>query len=71
MIPRDTSPEAAAVQYAIHRRMTPRERFEAAIEMSDFARELAKAGLRSRHPEMSEEELHFALIKMLYGYERK
>lgn len=71
MIPRDTSPEAAALQYEIHRRMTPSQRFEAAVEMSEAVRELAKAGLRSRHPEMSEEELHFALIKLLYGIERK
>jgi hypothetical protein len=50
MIPRDTSAEAAALQRSIHRRRTPEQRLLAALELSDFARELQIAGLRARNP---------------------
>ncbi len=38
-----------------------------AIEMSEFARELAKAGLRSRHPHLSELEVERELTRRIYG----
>lgn len=38
-----------------------------ALELSDFLRQFAKAGLRSRHPEYSEEELMRALTLQFYG----
>ena len=64
----DTSPEAAAVQAEIFRRMTPAERVRVALEMSDSIRNLALAGLRSRHPEMTEEQLKWELMRLMYGF---
>ncbi len=64
---RDTSPEAAAVQRAIFRRMTTEQRLRLALEMSDSMRNVALAGLRSRRPELSEAELSRELIRLMYG----
>jgi hypothetical protein len=68
MAPSDTSAKAAALQVEIHRRFSPSERLQMAIEMSEFARKLTKAGLRSRHPEYSDAELELELLHQLYGY---
>ncbi|MEA2488426.1 MAG: hypothetical protein QOH21_218 [Acidobacteriota bacterium] len=37
------------------------------MELSDFVRELAKAGLRSRHPEYTDAEVMRELMRQLYG----
>ncbi len=63
----DTSPEAAAIQQAIFRRMTPEQRLRLALEMSESMRDIALAGLRSRRPELSEAELSRELIRLMYG----
>ncbi|HWY71107.1 MAG TPA: hypothetical protein VNX88_20745 [Terriglobales bacterium] len=67
-MPSDTSPEAAAIQAEIFRRMTEAERVKMALEMSDSMRNVALAGLRSRHPEMTEEELNWELMRLMYGF---
>ena len=59
----DTSPEAADIQAEIYRRMTPERRFELAWEMSQFAREFSLAGIRSRHPALSETEVMQAYVR--------
>jgi len=64
----DTSPEAAAVQQEIFRRMTPEQRLRIALELSEELRNIALSGVRSRHPEMSEEELKFELMRIMYGF---
>jgi len=64
----DTSPEAAAVQQEIFRRMTPEQRLRIALELSEELRNIALSGVRSRHPEMSEEELKFELMRIIYGF---
>jgi hypothetical protein len=66
---RDTTPDAAATQLAIYRRMDPGRRGELALEMSFAARELALAGIRMRHPAYSEEEARLALFRLLLGDE--
>jgi hypothetical protein len=38
--------------------------------MSDDMRAVALAGLRSRRPELNEEELRRELLRMMYGFER-
>jgi len=53
----DTSPEAAAIQQEIFRRMTAAARLRLALEMSESMRNVALAGLRSRRPDLSAEEL--------------
>jgi len=67
MVALDTSRKAAEFHAAIHRRLGPGERFRMAIEVSDFARELMSAGLRTRFPDASETQLRHEMIQLLYG----
>ncbi len=67
--PHDTSPEALARQRAAFKRMTPAERFEAAVEMSEAVRALAEAGIRRRHPDFSDEQVRVALVEIILGPE--
>ena len=56
----------------ILRAMTPAQRLEKSFELTEYARGLMKDGMRARHPEMSEAELHRAYVKQLLslaGYE--
>lgn len=39
-----------------------------AIEMSEFARSLSRAGLHSRQPELTEAELDDEMLNQLYGF---
>ncbi len=64
---RDTSEAAARVQIEIYRRLTPEQRVELAIEMSEAARETSRGGIRSRHPEYDELEVEHALRRLLLG----
>jgi hypothetical protein len=66
----DTSPEAAAVQREIFRRMTTEQRLRLALEMSDSVRNIALAGLRSRRPELNDEQLSRELLRIMYGIGR-
>ena len=47
------------------RRLTPEQRLLKAFDMTEFARDLFKQGLRRRFPELSEEELHQLYLKRL------
>jgi Rv0078B-related antitoxin len=70
MVAQDTSPSAARLQEEIHRRFTPAERLRMAFEMSEFARSLSRAGLRSRRPDLTEAELDAEMLYQLYGFRR-
>jgi hypothetical protein len=48
---RDTAPAAGTLQLQIQRAMWGEQRIFLAFEMSLFARELAKEGVRQDHPE--------------------
>ncbi len=67
MTARDTTPEAAALQLAIYRRMRPGKRCEIAVEMSLAARDLTLAGIRMRHQSYDVQEARFALFRLLLG----
>jgi hypothetical protein len=67
-VPSDTSPEAAAIQQEIFRRMTAAGRLRLALEMSESMRNVALAGLRSRRPDLSTEELSRELMRLMYGF---
>ena len=73
MVALDTSLIASQLQVDIHRRFSPAERLRMAIEMSEFARSLSRAGLRSRMPELTESQLDHEMLNQLYGFrvERK
>jgi hypothetical protein len=65
----DTSAEAWERQLDAFRRMTPQERLRIAVAMSAEVRALAEAGIRSRNPELSGDEVEAALADILLGHE--
>ena len=67
MRPRDTSAAAAAIQDQAHARLGPAGRFRLAMQMSELTHELAKAGVRQAHPELTEAEVVRELVRILYG----
>lgn len=69
MLPLDTSPEAARIQVEAFRRMGPEGRALAALRHSDLMRELLAAGVRSRHPGYDNEQVEFAVKRLLLGPE--
>jgi len=60
----DTSSSAQALQLKIQRSMTGEQRLLLAIEMSLFARELAKERIRREHPEWSDVEITRELARL-------
>lgn len=62
----DTSREAAALQASIQRRLTGPERLRIALDMSQFARELALSRLRLQHPDWSEVDLKRELLRYAF-----
>jgi hypothetical protein len=64
---RDTSAKAAAIQDQLHDAMGPEGRLRLAMTMSELAREFAKAGVRDRHPSMTENEVVRELASIFYG----
>jgi hypothetical protein len=67
MRPRDTTPDAAERQRDWYRACGPGRRGELALEMSEEARELTRAGIRGRHPEWSEAEVTAELLRIVLG----
>ena len=68
-IPHDTTGSADAVQVEAYRRMSGAERVQIALRLNLAAREAALAGIRSRHPEYSGEQVRSALFRLLLGEE--
>jgi hypothetical protein len=67
--PADTTSEAAQVQLRIYRAMPPSKRLQLALAMSDSLRQLVIAGVRSRHPEFTPEQVRLAVIRLTLGDE--
>jgi Rv0078B-related antitoxin len=63
MRPIDTTSEAYAIQTEALRRLSGEQRFMIALEMSEFARELERAGIRTQHPGWSEAEVTEEIIR--------
>ena len=63
----DTSSEAHAVHIKLYRAFTPEKRLLMGLKMADDGRELAKAGIRSRHPDYSEAQIEDALRVIYLG----
>jgi len=64
---RDTSKEAHDAQLRVYRDMAPGRTAELALVLSETIREVARDGIRQRHPEYSPDEVGRALIVLLYG----
>ena len=67
--PSDTTDEAREVQIAAYRAMTPSQRVEIALQLSDDVRALSRSGIRRRHPEFDERGVHHEFLRILYGSE--
>lgn len=57
------------MQMAVYRRMTPEQRTTLAIRMSEDAQANTLSGIRSRHPEWSEERCRWQLHRLMHGRE--
>jgi len=62
----DTSHAAEVVQLQIQRSMSGEQRLLLAFEMSLFARELAKEGIRREHPEWAEARVARELLRLAF-----
>jgi hypothetical protein len=69
VLPRDTTPESYAAQLEAYRRLGPAGRVSIAARLSADTRELARGGIRARHPDYTEEEVERALRRLWLGDE--
>jgi hypothetical protein len=67
--PADTDESAHERQTEAYRRMSGRDRVAVSFRLNEFARRTAEAGIRSRHPDYSEEQVRFALHRLWLGDE--
>jgi hypothetical protein len=63
----DTTKEAENIQLEIFRRMGPERRLRAALDLTRTSRRLLAAGVRSRHPDYTENQVKLATIKLTLG----
>jgi len=68
-VPLDTTPDAHAAQTEAYRRMGGKQRTAVMFRLNQMAREAAAAGIRSRHPEYSDEQVRHALFRLMLGDE--
>jgi hypothetical protein len=69
IVPADTLPEAARVQFEVYRRMQPHQRLELALQMSTTLRNVVASGVRHRHPGYTEEQVRLAVVRLTLGEE--
>ena len=62
----DTTAAADAVQREALQRLTGARRLALAMDMSDFARELATARLRTEHPDWSDDRVKLELLRYAF-----
>ena len=62
----DTTPEARAIQEQILRNMTGEQRLLLAWDMSLFARDLARVGIRNDHPDWTETQVARELLRLAF-----
>jgi len=62
----DTTPAAKRLQRQIEMGMTGEQRILEVLEMSRFARELAKAKIRGDHPDWSESQIARELLRLAF-----
>ena len=65
----DTSADARRVQYELYESMTPSEKLRRMSELTMAVNQLALAGLASRHPDESRQELLLRLARLRLGDE--
>ena len=62
-----TSIEAERIPLEQIRRMTPSERMQKAIALSNEVARMCKAAIRRRHPEFDDNEVSLKFIELNYG----
>jgi hypothetical protein len=67
--PHDTSPEAHDAQLELYRRMDGATRTAIAFRLTDWARRVAEAGIRERHPQYDDARVRRALLRLRLGDE--
>ena len=67
MRPRDTTADSHAAQLAVYRRLGAARRAALAARLSADVRRLSRAGIRSRHPSYTDDEVELALRRLLHG----
>jgi hypothetical protein len=60
-LPNDTHPDIEKILIEGYRKMSPAEKFRRVCEMNDFARRLALADIRHRHPLADDRECQLRL----------
>ncbi len=65
--PLDTTKEADRIQLGIIAKMSSAERLHRGFNMSALSNTLQEAGIRSRHPEYSNEDVRLARIRLNLG----
>ena len=65
--PQDTAPDAWARYLRAVRALTPEERVRLAVSMSDDLREIARSGVRSRHPDWTDAAVEDQLADLILG----
>jgi hypothetical protein len=69
LIPRDTTPEAYRFQIQVLRRLGTEGRLRMTFELCRNLRELARTGVRMRHPDYDEEQVNLAVTRLIAGEE--
>jgi hypothetical protein len=62
----DTTSKARVIQEQVLRNMTGEQRLLLAWDMSLFARELARAGIRQEHPDWTEAQVIRELLRLAF-----
>ncbi len=69
MRPLDTSIDAERVQIDIFRRMSPEKKLKTTFQLSQISRNLLAEGVRKRHPDYNEQQIKYAVFRLLLPYE--
>jgi hypothetical protein len=62
----DTSPEVEALQLAMIRSMSGEQRLLRGLELTLFAQQFAKAGIRQMHPNWSDREIMLEIFRRAF-----
>ncbi len=63
----DTPPEIRRRQLDVYRAMTPAERVEVSLALSEELRRVAVEGIRARHPAFDDADVHREWLRMVHG----
>lgn len=67
IVPRDTTLEAARIQFSVLRKIGHVKRANMAIELSDGLRATIESGIRQRHPEYDDNMVRLAALRLAIG----